>query len=375
MSGIYFHFPFCLKKCRYCDFYTVIGTEIKEAYIHALIKEIKIRKNYLNGDRIGTIYFGGGTPGLMNAREINSVLDETAKQYTFENDVEISIELNPDDVDRAYVEELKKTPVNRISLGIQSFFDDDLKLMNRRHSTKQSSEAISFLQDAGYVNISGDLIYGLPGMTLAKWNQNLDLFFNTGLVHLSAYHLTYEPKTVFYKYLQTGKLKELDEETSLLMFNSLIEKAERNKMIWYETSNFGKEGYFSKHNSGYWQQKKYLGLGPSAHSFDGESRQFNPGDLKGYIEAMNAEAPFFEREILSKADRYNDYILTSLRTVWGADLRYINEHMGPSFYDFIIRNLKPQIENGYLTREDERIYLTRKGKFIENTIIEKLFYC
>jgi oxygen-independent coproporphyrinogen-3 oxidase len=374
MSGIYIHFPFCLKKCYYCDFYTVIGTENKEKYIRSLQNEIKIRKNYLNFDGIDTIYLGGGTPGLLTRHEINAIFNEIIKFHTLTKTAEITIELNPEDVTNRYVDGLRETNVNRISLGIQSFFDDDLKLMNRRHNTEKTEEAIRLLKSGGYKNISGDLIYGLPNTTLRKWKENLKLFFDRGLVHLSAYHITYEAGTVFHKFIKTGKLKELDEELSREMFEVLIEIAEKNGFVHYETSNFGKEGFFSMHNLSYWQQKHYMGLGTSAHSFDGTSRQFNISNIKDYMNAVAQGEVFFEKEILSEKDRYNDYLITSLRTLWGTDTKYIKEHIGAKFYEYLSDKISLQIREGFIRKEKENMVLTKKGKFIENTIIESLFY-
>jgi oxygen-independent coproporphyrinogen-3 oxidase len=372
MSGIYLHFPFCLKKCFYCDFYTSLKIDNKEAYLNALKKEIKIRKNYLNNDSIETIYFGGGTPGLMNPKEIDTIIKEIENCHTVKAEAEITVELNPDDVNEQYVKELRQTKINRISLGIQSFFDDDLKTMNRRHDANQSIHAVNLLKKAGYENISGDLIYGLPNMTLQKWTKNLDIFFDLNLVHLSAYHLTYEKKTVFYKYLQTGKFKEIDEELSRAMFETLSENAENNQFIHYETSNLGKEGFFSKHNTAYWQQKKYLGLGTSSHSFDKDSRQYNINNFETYIKALNKNETFFEKEVLSIKDKYNDYLITSLRTIWGIDLNVIKENYGIFFYEYLINHINVQIENKFMIKENNSIYLTQKAKFIEDTIIEKL---
>jgi oxygen-independent coproporphyrinogen-3 oxidase len=339
-----------------------------------LLKEIKITKNYLKNETIQTIYFGGGTPSLLTVEEINRIIEEISVFHNLSNEIEISLEMNPDDIFENYVKDLVKTGVNRISLGIQSFFEEDLKLMNRRHTVLQSFTSVPILKSTGFKNISCDLIYALTGMTLAKWKQNLHYFFETESVHLSAYHITYEPKTTFTKFLKTGKLKEIDEALSIRMMDILIEETEKHGMIWYETSNFAKPGYFSKHNMSYWMQEKYLGLGPAAHSYNHRERRFNHANLNRWIDAINSETQAYDVEILSPSEIYNDYILTSLRTIWGVDLKKIRMEMGIQYYDHILKQLNKQIEYGYIFKDNDQIYLTKKGKLIENTILEKLFF-
>ena len=374
MSGIYIHIPFCAKKCYYCDFFMSLSLKYKDDYLKALKQELKLRKNYLQNQSVETIYFGGGTPSLLNEKELNALFEEIYKDFNVSENPEITLEANPDDLSTEYLKNLRKTPVNRLSIGIQSFFDDDLKMMNRRHSAKESLFAVKNAQNVGFENISGDLIYGLPEMTTKKWEYNLQEFFKLKIPHLSAYHLTYEPNTVFFKYLKTKRIHEITETESLKQFELLKQLAKAHNFIHYETSNFAKEGFFSKHNTAYWQQKHYLGIGASAHSYDGKSRQFNIKNLKEYITRVGETGAYFEKEILSDADTYNDYIITTLRTVWGTDVSYVSEKIGNRFAEFLTNKAKTQIHNGNLVLKDNVLYLSEKGKFIENTILENLFY-
>ena len=374
MSGIYIHIPFCAKKCFYCDFFMSLSLKYKDDYLKALKQELKLRKNYLQNQSVNTIYLGGGTPSLLNEKELNALFEEIYKDFNVSENPEITLEANPDDLSTEYLKNLRKTPVNRLSIGIQSFFDDDLKMMNRRHSAKESIFAVKEAQNVGFENISGDLIYGLPEMTTKKWEYNLQEFFKLKIPHLSAYHLTYEPNTVFFKYLKTKRIYEIPETESLKQFELLKQLAKAHNFIHYETSNFAKDGFFSKHNTGYWQQKHYLGIGASAHSYDGNSRQFNIKNLKEYITRVGETGAYFEKEILSDADTYNDYIITTLRTVWGTDVSYVSEKIGNSFAEFLTNKAKTQIHNGNLVLKDNVLYLSEKGKFIENTILENLFY-
>ncbi len=374
MSGIYIHIPFCAKKCYYCDFFMSLSLKYKDDYLKALKQELLQRKNYIENQIVETIYFGGGTPSLLNEKELNELFELIYKTFKISDNPEITIEANPDDLNKEYLKNLRKTPVNRLSIGIQSFFDDDLKLMNRRHLAEQSIAAVKNAQNTGYQNISGDLIYGLPEMTSDKWEKNLQKFFNLRIQHLSAYHLTYEPNTVFYKRLKTGKLKEISEEESLFQFQLLNEKAKENDFIHYETSNFAKQGKFSRHNSAYWQQKHYLGIGASAHSYNEVSRQFNIKNIKEYIKRVSDNSNYFEKEILSNADKYNDYLITSLRTMWGSNINEIEKTFGKQFAEYFINKAKTQINKGNLLCKENIYMISEKGKFIEDLILSDLIF-
>ena len=371
MAGIYIHIPFCKKLCFYCDFYHIISSDDNSAFVDALIRETSLRKNYLGTETVSTIYFGGGTPSVLSIKELGAILDQINKVFRVERDCEISIELNPDDVSPTYLNGLKELNINRISLGIQSWRDSDLKMLNRRHDSSQAVLALKETFKAGFENVTIDLIYGIPGMSAQEWASNLDFSFSFEIKHLSAYHLTFEPGTVFGKMLEKGLIAEIDEEESASLFNILIEKAESAGFIHYEISNFGKPGYFSIHNSNYWKQVIYLGLGPSAHSFNGYSRQWNIRDLKRYIKSVCNEESFFEKEDLDTKTRFNEYIMTSLRTMWGIDLDYVERIFEKEGYDYVV-NLSGKFKEYGLVKQDKKtLVLTNQGKMISDNIISE----
>jgi oxygen-independent coproporphyrinogen-3 oxidase len=371
MAGIYIHIPFCKKLCFYCDFYHLIATGDNSSFIEALLREASIRKEYLADEKVSTIYLGGGTPSVFSVKELEVILDHIYKEFNVSEECEISIELNPDDIQPEYLKSLKNLKINRISLGIQSWRDSDLKMLNRRHDSAQAAYALKETLNAGYENVTIDLIYGIPGMSLSEWESNLDFSFSFGIKHLSAYHLTFEQGTVFGKMLEKGLISEIDEDDSAAQFNLLIEKAERAGFIHYEISNFGKPGYFSIHNSNYWKQVSYLGLGPSAHSFNGFSRQWNIRDLKGYIKAITTGKPFFESEELDTRTRFNEYIMTSLRTMWGIDLEYVETMFEKEGYDYVM-NLSGKFKDyGLMKQEQKSLILTNQGKLISDNIISE----
>jgi oxygen-independent coproporphyrinogen III oxidase len=371
MAGIYLHIPFCKKICSYCDFYKVISKDDKTAFLDALLKEAEIRNNYLAGEVISTIYFGGGTPSVLSPEEINKILEKIFLLFTIDNNCEITIELNPDDIDIHYLQGLKNLGINRISLGVQSWRDKDLKLLNRRHSAAQAEKALNYSFDAGFENITIDLIYGIPGMSASDWTANLDKTFSFNIKHLSAYHLTIEPGTAFGKMKEKGLFTEIDEEESANQFNILIEQSEKAGFIHYEISNFGKEGYFSKHNTNYWKQINYLGLGPSAHSFNNYSRQWNIKNVNSYINSIKNNKPFYEGEELSVKTRFNEYIMTSLRTMWGIDLDFVETAFEKEGYDYIVNMAGKFKDYGLMRQENKNLVLTNQGKMISDNIISE----
>jgi len=340
-------------------------------YIEALLKEADIRKDYLGSDIISSLYLGGGTPSVFSVGELDKILSFLRKNYAIDKDCEITIELNPDDISRNYVKGLKQLDINRLSLGIQSWRDEDLKMLNRRHDSKQVSEALKIFENEGFDNVSADLIYGLPGMNVKDLEDNLKKTFSYNVKHLSAYHLTIEEGTVFYRMKEKGKLEETDEEESVAEFNRLIEITEEEGFIHYEISNFGKEGYFSVHNTNYWKQIPYIGLGPSAHSFNRYSRQWNVSDLKNYIKAVNNNKPFYEKEEIDLKTKFNEYILTSLRTMWGIDLEYVENTFEKEGYDYIINLSGKFINYGLMEQKEKALMLTNQGKMISDNIISE----
>jgi oxygen-independent coproporphyrinogen-3 oxidase len=371
MAGIYIHIPFCKKLCFYCDFYHVISSDDNHAFVDALLKESLMRQDYLGTETVSTIYFGGGTPSVFSIKELSTILNQIYKLFRVEEKCEITIELNPDDVSPGYLEGLKNLNINRISLGIQSWRDSDLKMLNRRHSSAQAAMALKETVKKGFENITIDLIYGIPGMGTKDWASNLDFSFSFDIKHLSAYHLTFEPGTVFGKMLEKGLISEIDEEESAAQFSMLIEKTESEGYIHYEISNFGKPGYFSIHNSNYWKQVIYLGLGPSAHSFNGYSRQWNIRDLKGYIKSVNAGKKVYESEELDTKARFNEYIMTSLRTMWGIDLDYVEKIFEKEGYDYVVNLSAKFKEYGLMKQDKKTLILTNQGKMISDNIISE----
>jgi len=371
MAGIYIHIPYCKKICSYCDFYKVISRDNHTGFIEAVIKEAQTRNNYLGEEPVSTIYFGGGTPSVLSLEDINKILESLFSSYRIGSDPEITIEINPDDADPEYLKGLHDLKINRISLGIQSWRDADLKLLNRRHNAALAEKALNDTFAAGFSNVTIDLIYGIPGLSSTDWAENLDKTFGFPIKHLSAYHLTVEPGTAFGKMKEKGLFREIEEEESASQFNILIEKAEKEGFIHYEISNFGHEGYFSKHNTNYWKQVNYLGLGPSAHSFNNYSRQWNIKNITAYINAVNSNKIFFEGEELSLRTKFNEYLMTSLRTMWGIDMDFIETTFAKEGYDYIM-NLAGKFKSyGLMKQENKNLILTNQGKMISDNIISE----
>ena len=371
MAGIYIHIPFCKKLCFYCDFYHIISSDDNSNFIEALLKEASLRHDYLGSETVSTIYFGGGTPSVFSVKDLGIILNHLFRLFRIEENCEITIELNPDDINPIYLEGLRKLNFNRISLGVQSWRDTDLKMLNRRHDSAQAAAALKDTFKAGFENVSIDLIYGISGMGIREWASNLDFSFSFDIKHLSAYHLTIEPGTAFGKMLKDGHISEIDEEESISLFNTLIEKAESSGFIPYEISNLGKPGYFSKHNSNYWKQVSYIGLGPSAHSFKGYSRQWNKSDVKGYIKSVNTGKSFFETEELDTKARFNEYIMTALRTMWGIDLEYVERTFEKEGYDYVVNMAGKFRDYGLMKHEKNNLVLTNQGKMISDNIISE----
>jgi oxygen-independent coproporphyrinogen-3 oxidase len=371
MAGIYIHIPFCRKLCFYCDFYHVITRNSSPGFVPALLKEASLRKDYLEGERVNTVYFGGGTPSVFSVEDLGLIMARLRQEYEIADEAEITIELNPDDVNPEFLSGLHKLGINRISLGIQSWRDTDLKLLNRRHDAAGAEKALRHCIDEGFGNITIDLIYGIPGMSVKEWESNLDFSFSFDIKHFSAYHLTIEKGTVFGRMLENGIFREVDEELSAELFNILLKKSADAGFINYEISNFGKQGFFSRHNTNYWKQVKYLGLGPSAHSFNGYSRQWNRSDLKGYIESVNLGKPDVESEELDGRTRFNEYIMTSLRTMWGIDLEFVESAFEKEGYDYVVNMSAKFRQYGLMKKENNNLVLTDQGKLISDNIISE----
>ena len=343
-----------------------------ESFVQALEKEIIIRKNELEKDVIKTIYFGGGTPSRLNHSQFNQLFEIIFANYTIASNAEITIEANPDDLSNTYVDMLSALPFNRISIGIQSLNDNELKFLSRRHDAKTAIESVKYCQAKGFHNISIDLMYGLADQTLEIWQNSLKHACELNGQHISAYHLIYEEKTRLFSLLQAGKVVPVDEDNSLEMFEMLIAKLKKEGFIHYELSNFAKEGFISQHNSSYWKSEKYMGLGPSAHSFDGGHRWWNVSSLPKYINGINNGDPVFEMEDIDQSKMYNEYIITRLRTMWGVDLEELKSKFGAKLYDYFLKNAQKYINLNHLIRKNNTITLTHAGIFISDGIVSDL---
>ncbi len=372
MAGIYLHIPFCRSFCSYCDFYSITDSSGKEAFVRALIGEAVLRSRYLEGEKIDTVYFGGGTPSLLTVEQIGSILEAIRLNFIMGDDPEITLEANPDDVTEGYFGSLKAIGVNRVSLGVQSWDEKRLRYLGRRHTALQSAMALELIFREGITNVSADLIYGVPGMTTADMMADLEKMFSFPVTHLSAYHLTIEDGTRLGQLKKEGKLSETDEDTSNSMFTLLGNTCRDHGFIHYEISNFALDGYISRHNSSYWKQVPYLGLGPSAHSFDRRSRQWNVSDVKKYIRSVSSgEVPFI-REELSRLTIFNEYVMTSLRTMWGIDLSYVEAYYDKELHDYLVNLSGKYIRYGLMRREKNTLVLTDQGKMISDNIIAEL---
>lgn len=380
MSGIYIHIPFCKQACHYCDFHFSTSMKKKYEMVLALAKEIQMRKTelldsarYDKEEVVETIYFGGGTPSRLTIADLKLQLDSIYKNYKVVENPEITLEANPDDLSEEYLIELSKIGINRLSIGIQSFFEDDLQLMNRAHNSDEAKKCLEIATQY-FDNISLDLIYGIPGMSNEKWKQNIETALSFGIPHISSYALTVEPKTALNKLIQTGKIDKPKDEVAEEHFQILVETLENNGFIHYELSNFGKENYFSKNNSAYWLGKKYIGIGPSAHSYDGISRSWNVSNNSIYLKSLEENKLPNEIEILSKTDRYNEYIMTGLRTIWGVSLDRIEQEFGNQYLDYLQKQAQKFIDDDLLSIQNKILKPTQKGKFLTDGIASDLFY-
>jgi len=372
MSGIYIHIPFCKQACFYCDFHFSTSLKKKEPMISALIKEMELRKEELNNSIVETIYFGGGTPSVLNVDEIELLIDAVYKNHTVVENPEITLEANPDDLSEEKIIELSKTSINRLSIGIQSFFEKDLKLMNRAHNASEAKKCLEFATQY-FDNISLDLIYGIPDCSNEEWRQNIKTALSFGVPHISSYALTVEEKTALDTLIKKGKIKNVDDDKAQEQFHILIEELKKANFVHYELSNFGKEGFFSKNNSSYWLGKSYLGIGPSAHSFNGVQRSWNINNNSKYIKSIQENKLPIERETLTKTDGYNEYIMTGLRTVWGVSLEKIEKDFGSKYVTYLEKQAKKYLEQELLIVKNRILKTTPKGKFLSDGISSDLF--
>lgn len=386
MAGIYLHIPFCQRRCIYCDFYSTAGLHRQQAYTDALCYELEIRKDDLPSSVIDTVYIGGGTPSLLPVELLSQIFHQLSQIYTLSTATEITLECNPDDISVSWLEQIRELPVNRLSLGIQTFNEEQLSFLRRRHTGQQARQAVALCQKAGFTNISIDLIYGLPGQDPAQWQEDIDRALELQVQHISAYALIYEKGTPLWQLKEQGLIKEVEEETSLTLFNMLIDNLEKGGFEHYEISNFARPGYESRHNSSYWKEAEYIGCGPSAHSFDGKCRRWNTADLSNYIAAMHAikegekpASPWFAYEELNRNEHYNDRIITSLRTCWGLDMHKLHQDFGDTVFQYCRKMAESHLQQGTLqfippsvTAPEGILKLTRQGIFVSDNIMSDL---
>ncbi|WP_160138870.1 radical SAM family heme chaperone HemW [Chryseobacterium sp. c4a] len=371
---IYIHIPFCKQKCSYCNFHFSTSLNFKDEMLRAMKTEIQLRKDELQNRSLQSLYFGGGTPSILSVDEINSLIDEVLRYFSFEKDIEITLEANPDDLDKNFLKQLSGTPVNRLSIGTQSFFEEDLKLMNRAHTASEAEGSIKRAQDFGFENLSIDLIYGSPTSNLEIWKENLHKTIALEVPHISSYALTVEPKTALDNWIAKGKVKSPKEEEQNREFYYLSDFLKDHGFEHYEVSNFAKPGFYSRHNSSYWKYQEYLGIGPSAHSYNGfDVRSWNIANNQQYIKSLNTKLLAKEEEILSKEDQFNEMIMIGLRTTWGVNLKSLKEKFDDRFMEHFQNEIKQKIEEGILIIENEHLKIPEKHWFMADGIASDLF--
>ena len=372
MSGIYLHIPFCKQACHYCDFHFSTSMGKKPAMVSAMQKELILRKGEFADEVVGTLYFGGGTPSVLTADELQLLIGTVYNHYKVSDAPEITLEANPDDLSLEKIKALAESPINRLSIGIQSFFEEDLKLMNRAHNAKEAEACIQEAKEY-FDNISIDLIYGLPEMSNARWKQNIEKALSFKIPHISSYALTVEPNTALARFIKKGLVENVDDRVAEEHFHILSETLEAAGFESYEISNFGKPGYFSRNNTAYWQQKKYIGVGPSAHSYDGIRRGWNVNNNPKYLKAIQSGELPMETEFLSEADKYNEYVMTGLRTIWGVSLSKIESEYGKIYGEYLLTQAEKYLEEHLLYLDGDLLLTTKKGRFLADGIAADLF--
>ncbi len=372
MAGIYIHIPFCKQACYYCDFHFSTSLKYKEEMLMAIQQELILRKETFKNEQVATIYFGGGTPSILSSDEINQLIATVYANYKVVKSPEITLEANPDDLTTERLLEIADSKVNRLSIGIQSFFEKDLKLMNRAHDAEEAKRCLATATQY-FDNISIDLIYGIPNTTNDEWKQNIETALSFGVPHISSYALTVEPKTALASFIEKGIIDDVDDEKAQEQFLILVDTLTNEGFTHYELSNFGKDNFFSKNNSAYWQGKKYMGIGPSAHSFNGSERGWNIANNKKYINSIQQQKLPIEIEELSVTDRYNEYVMTGLRTIWGVSFTKVREDFGPKFLAYLKMQSEKFVAKDLLYIENNTLKATRKGKFLTDGIASDLF--
>lgn len=371
---IYIHIPFCKQKCSYCNFHFSTSLNFKDEMLAAMKKEIVLRKDELQNKNLQSLYFGGGTPSILSLDEIKSLIDEVVKYFSFEKDIEITLEANPDDLDKSFLTGLADSPINRLSIGTQSFFEADLQLMNRAHTASEAEDSIKRSQDFGFENLSIDLIYGSPTSNLEIWKENLNKTIALQVPHISSYALTVEPKTALENWISKGKVNSPKEEEQNQEFYYLSDFLKNNGFEHYEVSNFAKPGFYSRHNSAYWKYKEYLGIGPSAHSYNGfDVRSWNVANNQQYVKKLSSGLLAKEEEILSQKDQFNEMMMIGLRTIWGVDLTLLHEKFSGEILEYFQKEIKPKLEEGIVIIEDNHLKIPERHWFMADGIAADLF--
>jgi len=371
LAGIYIHIPFCKQSCHYCNFHFSTSTKNKEEVLYAIENEIK-QKGQATNEAISTIYFGGGTPSILDVNEINSIINRIHKEFNVETEAEITIEANPDDLNKEKIINLSLTEINRLSIGVQSFIDKELRIMNRAHDSKKALNSIE-ISKKYFNNISIDLMYGVPESTLESWTYNLDTVSQFDINHISSYALTLEPKTALESFVRKLVVEMPEEELVYDQYNLINKKLEPLGFINYEVCSFAKENFFSKNNSAYWLRKKYIGIGPSAHSFDGKSRSWNISNNKKYIDQIKKGKSFYKKEKLSKVDQYNEYVMTGFRTIWGVSANFIENNFNSKFKNYFTDRIQKHIDQKNIIVKDDIYTTTNEGRFLADGISSDLF--
>ena len=374
MAGIYLHIPFCKTRCIYCDFYSTTRDDLKRRYVRALCRELTLRRDYLQGAVVETVYLGGGTPSQLAEEDLADIFRTLQEAYGLDNATEITLEANPDDLTGDYVRMLRRFPINRLSMGIQTFDEDTLKLLRRRHTARQAMDAFLRCREAGFDNLSIDLIYGLPGETDARWQADLQQAVRLRPEHVSAYHLMYEEETTLYRYLLEHRVCEVDEDASVRFYHRLTDTLSEAGYVHYEISNFCLPGRHARHNASYWQGIPYLGCGASAHSYDGRSREWNVASIEAYMQGMERGERPHEVECLDADTRYNEYVMTGLRTRWGISLDQVAADYGKECLAYLERMARPHLQRGMMAVGEGRLRLTEAGVFVSDDILSDLMY-
>ncbi len=373
MSALYIHIPFCKQKCHYCNFYSTASSKNRDQLINSIILELQIRKKYLNNNTLETIYFGGGTPSILTNSELERIFTAITKNYVVSHKCEITFEANPDDINSDKLDQFISQGINRLSIGIQSFDDSILKSLNRVHSATEAIKSVDLAKSKGIDNISIDLIYGIPGLSMQKWKDSLDIFNKMDIPHLSSYFLTVEEKTALDVLIRKGKYPKLKEEEGLAHFDYLLEFCDNNNIEQYEISNFCKKGSISKHNTNYWKNNEYLGIGPSAHSYNLISRQWNKSSINNYIADINNKSFSADLEILTEKNKFNEFVMLGLRTMWGIDISEIENKFGSEYQNYLLNYIKNNLKNEFIEFNDNILKLTIKGKKYADGIASDLF--